>query len=56
MPWAPVFEIHGNIVRKLTILLPTAQWHSSNTEVIPISSENWRPLGVTGLPKDENCT
>ncbi len=52
-----VFEIHGNIVKKLTILLPTTQWHfmlmkiatttlvhnSSNTEVIPIGSENWRP-------------
>ncbi len=22
--------------------------------VIPIGSENWRPLGVTGPPKDEN--
>ncbi len=30
--------------------------NSSNTEVIPISSEKWRPLGVTGLPKDENYT
>ena len=27
MPGEPVFEIHGNIVRKLTILLPTAHWH-----------------------------
>ncbi len=24
--------------------------------VIPIGSENWRPLGVTGPPKDENYT
>ncbi len=42
-------------------------WNSSNTEYqsisvmsvqmesvqIPIGSENWRPLGVTGPPKDE---
>ncbi len=53
MPGAPVFEIvsgvqlarrsmGGNMVR--------------NTEVIPIGSENWRPLGVTGPPKDENYT
>ncbi len=21
--------------------------------VIPVGSEKWRPLGVTGLPKDE---
>ncbi len=30
--------------------------YSSNTEVIPIGSEKWRPLGVTGPPKDENYT
>ena len=49
MPGAPLFEMHGNMVRKLTILLP----NSSNTEVIPIGSGKWRPLGVTGPPKDE---
>ncbi len=37
MPWAPFFEIDN----------------SSNTEVIPLGSEKWCPLGVTGLPKDE---
>ena len=48
MPGAPVFEIYGNMVRKLSPrLIP---------EVIPIGSENWRPLGVTGPPKDENYT
>ncbi len=52
MPGAPVFEIHGNMVRKLTILAR----NSSNTEVIPIGSENWRPLGVTGPPEDEIYT
>ena len=51
MPWAPVFEIHGNIVVTKTLVR-----NSSNTEVIPIGSENWRPLGVTGPPKDENYT
>ena len=30
--------------------------NSPNTEVIPIGSKNWRPLGVTGPPKDENYT
>ena len=49
LPWAPLFEIHGNMVRKLTILVR----NSSNTEVIPIGSEKWRPLGVTRPPKDE---
>ena len=56
MPGAPVFEIHGNMVRKLTILLPTALWHVWNTEVIPIGYENWRPLGVTRPPEDEIYT
>ncbi len=45
MPGAPLFEINGNMVRKMTI-----------TEVIPIISKKWRPLGVTGPPKDENYT
>ncbi len=52
MPGAPLFEIHGNMVRKLTILIQ----NSSNTEVIHIGSEKGRPLGVTGPPKDENYT
>ncbi len=42
MPWAPLFEINGNI--------------GKITEVIPIGSKKWRPLGVTGPPKDENYT
>ncbi len=42
------------MVRKLTILLPTAQWHSLYE--IPIGSKKWRPLGVTGPPKDDNYT
>ncbi len=49
MSWAPLFEIHGNMVRKLTILVR----NSSNIEVIPIGSEKWRPLGVTGPPRNE---
>ncbi len=42
MPRAPLFEIHGNMVR--------------NTEVISIGSKKWRPLGVKGPPNDENYT
>ena len=45
IPGAPLLEIHVNIVRKLM--------NSSNTEVIPIGSEKWCPLDVTGPPKDE---
>ncbi len=52
MPWTPLFEIHGNKVRKLTILVG----NTSNTKVIPIGSEKWHPLGVTGPPKDEIYT
>ncbi len=40
MPGAPLFKIRGNMVRK----------------VIPIGSKKWRPLGVTGPPKDGNYT
>ncbi len=42
MPWVPLFEIHGNIVR-----------NSSNTKVIPIGSEKWWLLGLTGPSNDE---
>ncbi len=35
------------------IVIKTLVRNISNTEVIPISSEKWRPLGVTGPPKDE---
>ncbi len=40
------------MVRKLPILVR----YSSNTEVVPIGSKKWRPLSVTGPPKDENYT
>ncbi len=62
MPGAPVFEIHGNIVTGYLYIStmnnrPSChQDFGSNSEVIPIGSENWRPLGVTGQPKDENYT
>ncbi len=44
MPGEPLFEIHGNIVRELKIVIKT---------LVHIGSEKWRPLGVTGPPKDE---
>ncbi len=58
MPGVPLFEIHGNMVTKLTILLRTMHpvlgfLHEIKgyTEVIPIGSEKWGPLGVTGPSK-----
>ena len=57
MPGAPLFEIHGNMVRLYSIIKNMVRnTNSSNTEVIPIGSEKWRPLGVTGPPKDEIYT
>ncbi len=55
MPGAPLFEKHGNIVRKQMGRFRNRNWNR-NTEVIPIGSEKWRPLGVTGPPKDEIYT
>ncbi len=43
-------------LKLMKIVTKTLVRNSSNTEVIPIGSENWRPLGVTGLPEDETYT
>ncbi len=47
MPGVPVFEIQWWLEK-----MPSSDF----TAVIPIGSEIWCPLGVTGPPKDENYT
>ena len=40
-------------LKLMKIFIKTLVRNSSNTEVIPIGSEKWRPLAVRGPPKDE---
>ncbi len=40
-------------LKLMKIVIKALVRNSLNTEVIPIGSEKWRPLGVTGPPKDE---
>ncbi len=40
-------------LKLMKIVIKTLVHNSSKTKVFPIGSENWRSLGVTGLPKDE---